>query len=193
MKRTGLTILVLSALFFLVTPASALTIKLGTLAPEGSPWYNIIRDMADAIKEETGGKIRFRIYPGGVAGDDPDMVRKLRIGQLHAAVLSGTGLYDIAPETQALMMPMMLASYEEFDYVMTRIAPKLEAILESKGFKVLNWGDAGWLHFFTQTPVVRPDDLRPLRLFAWTGYTAYVEAKSISSELGPWGKTVMAW
>ncbi len=176
MKRTGLTILVLSALFFLVTPASALTIKLGTLAPEGSPWYNIIRDMTDAIKDETGGKIRFRIYAGGVAGDDPDMVRKMRIGQLHAAVLTGTGLYDIAPETQALMMPMMLASYEEFDYVMTRIAPRLEAILESKGFKVLNWGDAGWVHFFTQTPVVRPDDLRPLRLFAWTGYTAYVEA-----------------
>jgi TRAP-type C4-dicarboxylate transport system substrate-binding protein len=111
-----------------------------------------------------------------VAGDDPDMVRKMRIGQLHAAVLSGTGLYDIAPETQALMMPMMFASYEEFDYVMTGIGPKLEAILESKGFKVLNWGDAGWVHFFTQRPVVRPDDLRALRLFAWTGYTAYVEA-----------------
>jgi TRAP-type C4-dicarboxylate transport system substrate-binding protein len=152
------------------------TIKLGTLAPEGSPWYNIIRDMAEACEEGTGGKVHFRIYPGGVAGDDPDMVRKMRIGQLHAAVLSGTGLYDIAPETQALMMPMMLASYEEFDYVLTRIAPKLEAILESKGFKVLNWGDAGWVHFFTQTPVVRPDDLRPLRLFAWTGYTAYIEA-----------------
>ncbi len=176
MKLFRLTILALCVLFLLQLPASALTIKIGTLAPEGSPWYNIIRDMAETWKEGTGGKVRFRIYPGGVAGDDPDMVRKMRIGQLHAAVLSGTGLYDIAHETQALMMPMMLASYDEFDYVLTRIAPKLEAILESKGFKVLNWGDAGWVHFFTQKPVVYPDDLKPLRLFAWTGYTAYIEA-----------------
>jgi TRAP-type C4-dicarboxylate transport system substrate-binding protein len=165
-----------AALLVLQIPAAADTIKLGTLAPEGSPWYNIIRDMAETMEQEAGGEIRFRIYPGGVVGDDPDMVRKMRIGQLHAAVLSGTGLYDIAPETQALMMPMMLRSYEEFDYVLGQIAPRLESILESKGFKVLNWGDAGWVHFFTQTPVIRPDDLRPLRLFAWAGYTGYIEA-----------------
>lgn len=176
MRRTRVTILMLAALSLFAPRAAAETIKLGTLAPEGSPWYNIIRDMAEAWKEETGGKIQFRIYPGGVVGDDPDMVRKMRIGQLHAAVLTGTGLNAIAPETQALMMPMMLSSYEELDYVMDRIAPTLEAILESKGFKVLNWGDAGWVHFFAQKPVVHPKDLRPLRLFVWAGDTAYVEA-----------------
>ena len=176
MKRTIAATLVLSFLSVLGTPALAQTIKLGTLAPEGSPWYNIIRDMAEAWKEGTGGKIRVRIYPGGVAGDDPDMVRKMRIGQLHAAVLSGAGLSNIAQETMALQMPMMLASYEELDYVRGRLAPKLEAILEAKGFKVLNWGDAGWVHFFTQKPVVRPEDLRPMRLFVWSGDTAFVEA-----------------
>jgi TRAP-type C4-dicarboxylate transport system substrate-binding protein len=176
MKSFQVTILTVTVLLLLQISAVAATIKLGTLAPEGSPWYNIIRDMAEAWEEGTGGEIQFRIYPGGVAGDDPDMVRKMRIGQLDAAVLSGTGLYDIAPEIQALMMPMMLASYEEFDYVLTEIAPKLEAILESNGFKVLNWGDAGWVHFFTQTPVASPDDLRPLRLFSWAGYDAYIEA-----------------
>jgi TRAP-type C4-dicarboxylate transport system substrate-binding protein len=104
------------------------------------------------------------------------MVRKMRVGQLDAATLTGAGLNQIAREIQALMMPMMLASYEELDYVMSRMTPKLEAILESKGFKVLNWGDAGWVHFFTQKPVVHPEDLRPLRLFVWSGDTAYVEA-----------------
>ncbi|MFQ5538711.1 MAG: TRAP transporter substrate-binding protein DctP [Gemmatimonadota bacterium] len=168
--------MVMSGLLLATVPASALTIKLGTLAPEGSPWYSIIRDMAEAWKETTGGKIDVRIYPGGVAGDDPDMVRKMRVGQLQAAALSAGGLYDIAPEIQALQMPMMLASYEELDYVMDRLAPKLEAILEANGFKVLNWGDAGWVHFFTQKTVVRPEDLKPLRLFVWSGDTAYVEA-----------------
>ena len=176
MKRTLVATVALFFLFLLDTPALAQTIKLGTLAPEGSPWYNIIRDMAETWKESSGGRIKVRIYPGGVAGDDPDMVRKMRVGQLHAATLSGVGLSQIAPEIQALMMPMMLASYEELDYVMDRITPKLEAILEAKGFKVLNWGDAGWVHFFTQKPVVHTEDLRPLRLFVWSGTPAIVEA-----------------
>ncbi len=157
-------------------PVSAQTIKLATLAPEGSPWYNIIRDMTEAWKNTTAGKVQFRIYPGGVAGDEPDVVRKMRVGQLHAAALSSVGLADIAPEFQALMMPMMFASDEELDYVRDRLESKLEVILEAKGFKVLNWGDAGWVRFFAQRPVVRPDDLKPLRLFVWAGDSTFVEA-----------------
>lgn len=175
MKSTGVAIA--SALAFLLvgTPLSAQTIKLGTLAPEGSPWYNAIRDMAETWKAATGGRIQVRIYPGGVAGDDPDMVRKMRVGQLHAAALSGTGLYEITPDIQGLMMPMMLASDEELDYVRDRIAQRLEANLEAKGFKVLNWAEAGWVHFFAQKPVVRPEDLKPLRLFSWSGQPAFAE------------------
>jgi len=157
-------------------PVSAQVIKLGTIAPDGSPWLDAIRGMAEEWKAATGGTIEFRIYPGGVVGDDPDMVRKMRIGQLQAAALSNTGLYDIAHEMQALQMPMMISSYEELDYVRDRMAPKLEAILESKGFKVLNWGDAGWLYFFSQTPMLKPADLKPMKLWVWAGYPAYVEA-----------------
>ena len=174
--RTQIAAALLVLAGFAALPASAQVIKLGTIAPEGSPWLDAIRGMADEWKAATGGKIEFRIYPGGVVGDDPDMVRKMRIGQLQAAALSNTGLYDIAHEMQALQMPMMLTSYEELDYVRDRMAPKLEAILEAKGFKVLNWGDAGWIHFFSQQPLLRPDDLKPMKLWVWAGYPAYVEA-----------------
>lgn len=174
--RTWIAAAVVILAGFAAQPASAQVIKLGTIAPEGSPWLDAIRGMADEWKTATGGKIEFKIYTGGVVGDDPDMVRKMRIGQLQAAALSNTGLYDIAHEMQALQMPMMLTSYEELDYVRDRMAPKLEAILESKGFKVLNWGDAGWIHFFSQQPLLRPDDLKPMKLWVWAGYPAYVEA-----------------
>ena len=156
--------------------AAAQTIKLGTLAPEGSPWHTSMRDIAAAWKEASGGKINLRLYAGGVAGDEPDMVRKMRVGQLHAAALTGAGLATIAPEIQALQMPMMLRSYAELDYVRDRLAPQLEAILAARGFKVLYWGDAGWVHFFTQQPVVRPEDLQPLKLFTWAGDTTYIDA-----------------
>jgi TRAP-type C4-dicarboxylate transport system substrate-binding protein len=132
--------------------------------------------MAEHCKEKTNGKILFRIYPGGVAGDDPDMVRKMRIGQLHAAALTSAGLQQIAHEIQALQMPMMVTSYDELDYVMERITPKLEKILEAKGFKVLNWGDAGWVHFFAQSPVVHIEDLKSMRIFVWNDATETVEA-----------------
>jgi TRAP-type C4-dicarboxylate transport system substrate-binding protein len=135
-----------------------------------------MRDIAAAWKEASGGKINVRLYAGGVAGDEPDMVRKMRVGQLHAAALTGAGLATIAPEIQALQMPMMLRSYAELDYVRDRLAPQLEAMLAARGFKVLHWGDAGWVHFFTQQPVVRPEDLQPLKLFTWAGDTTYIEA-----------------
>jgi TRAP-type C4-dicarboxylate transport system substrate-binding protein len=156
-------------IFLLSSAALAQTIKLGTVAPEGSPWHLMVREMGDAWNKASGGKVQVRIYPGGVTGDEPDMVRKIRVGQLHAAMIANQGLTQIIPDIQALQMPLMLNSYAEVDYVKERLTPKLEALFEAKGFKVLHWGEAGWLHFFTQKPVIRPDDLRPLRLFAWAG------------------------
>lgn len=176
MKRLAVMLLPVCALLLTPVAAPAQTIKLGTLAPEGSPWYNAFRDIATAWQNVSGSTIQFRIYAGGVAGDEPDMVRKMRIGQLHAAALSGAGLQEIIPEIQALQMPMMFRSNAELDYVRERLAPQLEALLEAKGFKVLHWGEAGWVHFFAQQPVVRPEDLRSLKLFTWAGDTTYVEA-----------------
>jgi TRAP-type C4-dicarboxylate transport system substrate-binding protein len=111
-----------------------------------------------------------------VAGDEPDMVRKMRVGQLQAASLTGVGLSNIVPEVQALQMPRMIRSYEELDFVLGRLAPKLEGMLEAKGFKVLNWGDAGWVHYFSAKPIVRPADLKTQKLFVWSGDTTYIEA-----------------
>jgi TRAP-type C4-dicarboxylate transport system substrate-binding protein len=152
------------------------TIKLATLAPEGSPWHQMLQDMAKAWSEVSEGRIKLRIYPGGVAGDEPDVVRKMRVGQLHAAALTGRGLTVIADEIQALQMPLMFHSDAELEYVRKRVSPKLSSILEDKGFKLLVWGDAGWVRFFTQEPVVRPEDLKPLKLFIWSQNTTYIEA-----------------
>ena len=161
---------------FAAGQSSAQTIKLGTLAPKGSPWGKALQDLATSWSEESAGKVRVRIFSGGVAGDEIDMVRKIRIGQLHAAALTGAGLTKIAQEVQALQMPMMLRSDGELDFVREHVSDRLETALEAKGFKVLNWVDAGWVYFFTQNPVVRPADLKGQKLFAWVGETAHIEA-----------------
>jgi TRAP-type transport system periplasmic protein len=156
-------------------PGSGQTLKLATLAPEGSPWHDVIVDIGERWKSLSRGRTTLRIYAGGVAGDEPDMIRKMRVGQLQAAALSGAGLAQITPEIQALQMPMMLASYEELDYVRDRLAPKLEAITETHGFMILTWADAGWVHFFAQRPVIRPVDMKPLKIFTWEGDPTYAE------------------
>src|SRR5580692_8283409 len=153
-----------------VTPALPQTVvKMGTLAPEGSPWHEALQSMAQRWRTISGGQIKLVIYPGGVLGDEPDMVNKMRIGQIQAAGLSGAGLSGIEPGVMALQIPMMFDSYEELDFVRERVAPRLEKMMEDRGYLVLNWGDVGWVHFFTIRPATRLADMRNMKLFTWAG------------------------
>lgn len=160
--------------FLLCLSLSAQTtiIRLGTLVPKGSRWHQILLSMGDDWKKASNGKIDLKIYPGGEQGDEPEMVQKLRIKELQAVALSGAGLSGIDADVAALQLPLMLSSYEELDYVRDHIADRLEKGLAQRGFIVLNWGDAGWIHFFTKQPASRPDDIRRMKLCVLQGDTA---------------------
>lgn len=154
--------------------ARAQELKLGTLAPAGSPWHDVLVDIAQAWKEASGGRVAIRIMPNA-GGDDTDLIRKMRVGQLQMAALAGNGLIQIAPEIQALQMPMMLTSYDELDYVRDRMVAKLEAAVEERGFKILTWAEAGFIRGFATRPIVRPTDLRALKLFTSEGDPVYAD------------------
>ncbi|HSB17894.1 MAG TPA: TRAP transporter substrate-binding protein DctP [Bryobacteraceae bacterium] len=153
-----------SALF-----AQKLQVNVGTAAPEGSPWHEILQKTRQDWNRISGGNLTVRIYPSGVLGDEVEMIRKARIGQLQAVAVSGVGLSHIEPAAGCLQIPMLMGSYEEFDYVRERIAPRLESLIAQKGFIVLQWSDVGWVHFFTKKPAKTPDDIRKLRLFTSAG------------------------
>ena len=167
MRRLSLAAAAAACLFALAAPAAAQQIKVGTVAPEGSPWHDMLLDLNARWKQVSGGKITLRIYPSGTQGDEPDMIRKIRIGQLHASALTSVGMETIATEMNALSIPFLFESWEEVDYVRDRLGPRLKKSLEDKGFIVLTWGDAGWVHFFSVTPAPRPSDLQKLVLFTW--------------------------
>jgi TRAP-type C4-dicarboxylate transport system substrate-binding protein len=150
-------------------------VKMATLAPEGSSWYRVLKEMGEDWKKASGGAVTLRIYPGGVAGDEDAMIRKMRVGQIQAAAITGIGLAYLDRSFYALHIPMMYASDEEFDYVRDRYAPELEKRLEEKGLIVLNWGDAGWVHFFSKTPVATPAEAKTLKLFMWSGDTTLLQ------------------
>ncbi len=145
------------------------TIKLATLAPDGSAWHKILKEMGNEWRERTDGRVTLRIYPGGVAGDDPDMVRKIKIGQLQAGSLTVAGLGDIDPAFAAFSIPLFFDSEEEFNYVLEKLTDELRARAEAKGYILLHWGHGGWVHLFSNTPIRTVDDLKKVKLFTWAG------------------------
>jgi TRAP-type C4-dicarboxylate transport system substrate-binding protein len=158
---------VLIAILFVSPAAAQITVKMATLVPDGTSWATIIKEAAEKWKKLSNGRVTMNIYWGGVSGDDSDVVRKMRLGTLHAGVLTSVGLSDIDTSVYALGVPMMYDSYDEVYWVLEKMRPKLEASAQKKGFVVLNWVDAGWIYYFTQKPVTTPDDLKKLKLFAW--------------------------
>ena len=150
-------------------------VRMATLVPDGSSWHLILKETAEKWREVSDGRVQVRLYPGGVAGDDPDVVRKMRLGTLSAGVLTAVGVSEIDKSVYALGIPLMYESYEEVYWVHERMRAKLEANLEAKGFVVLNWADGGWVHFFTKQPVAAPADLQKLKLFTWAGDAEAVE------------------
>ncbi len=155
--------------------AGEVTIKMATLAPQGSEWHQVLQEMGAAWGKASSGQVAFRLYPGGVAGDDTDVVRKMRLGTLNAGLLSGTGLCEIDRSVLALQVPLVYADYDELDCVLEQMGPQIEKQLEAKGFILLGWSDAGWAHFFTKEPVRTPEDMKKLKMFVWAGDDRYVE------------------
>ncbi len=110
-----------------------------------------------------------KIYPGGIVGDESDMIRKMRIGQLTAAGLSGVGLLRIYPDIVTVQLPLFIRSNDELAYVLDKMKPVFAKELERRGFKVIIWSFVGWVHFFSKSPVVTPDDLKKQKMFVWAG------------------------
>lgn len=150
-------------------PASAAALKLATLVPEGSLWDKGLREMGDQWKRKTQGRVSLRIYAGGVAGSESDILRKMRIGQLHAAALTVTGLEEIDPAFAVLNMPLFYDSFEEYLYVLDGLSPQLERKLEAKGYVLLHWGHGGWVRFFSREPVHGIEDLRKQKIYVTAG------------------------
>ena len=168
MKKT-IVYICLFLFIILRDPVSALTIKLGSLAPAGSPWDNALKELAGEWRSLSRNRIHLKIYPGGIAGSEPDMIRKLRINQLQAAGLTGVGLFQIVPNLLTIQLPLLVRNDEELDYVLEKMQPYFEREMAEKGFKLIIWTMAGWAHFFAKTPVSTPGDLMKQRLHVPAG------------------------
>lgn len=175
---------ILCSLFLLLLLGSAqstTTIKLGTIAPEGTPFHDILLKINQAWKTTSNGQVQFRIYPGGVSGAEVDMLRKMRLGGLQAATMSSLGIMAIDPAYAVLQVPGMVSSYEELDFIRDQLAPTIEQRLAEKGFIVLSYGEIGSVQFFTTRKATSISELMKLKI---SSYAADEESKRIWAKAG---------
>ena len=188
-RRTYATsLLVLALLISLAVPGWAkdkpkYEIKFASLAPEGSTWQNYMRELDKEVREATNGEVGFKIYPGGVQGDEPDVLRKIRFGQLHAAGFTGNGLGEVLPSIRLLELPFFYNDIDELDYITQKFTPYYDKAFRDKGFVLLGWAEVGNIYFFSNKPVSNLRQLKELNVWVWQGDplpTALFDALGIS-------------
>lgn len=144
-------------------------IKFATLAPEGSTWMNVMHQFDNELNELTQGEVKIRIYSGGVLGDEMDVLRKIRIGQLHAAGFTGFGLGEISSRVRILDTPMLFHDYEEVDYIYEKFGDAFSNHFVENGFELLGWAEVGFVYIFTKEFVRTPDELQKIKMWVWQG------------------------
>ena len=165
MKKT----FIIFILFISIGISRKTVVKLATLAPEGTKWHGMLLNMGQEWKKISKKSVSLRVYPGGVIGDERDMVRKMRIGQIHAAAITTEGLSEIVPEFSAYYVPLAFQNSKDVMAVTEALLPDLNVKLEKQGFKLLHIGELGWAYWFTTKPIKTPDDLKAMKIFTWAG------------------------
>jgi TRAP-type C4-dicarboxylate transport system substrate-binding protein len=144
-------------------------IKFATLAPEGSTWMKVMHEFDDELRAQTENRVGFKFYPGGVQGDEEVVLRKMRLGQVHAGGFTGFGLGAVASEFRAIEIPFLFRDLEEVDYVREELDPLIRKTYEEKGFTFLGWADVGFVYLFSNQPIRNPDELRAAKVWTWSG------------------------
>jgi len=156
--------------------AQTVTLKLGTLAPQGSTWHDLLREMSQKWEQASGGKVKLRIYAGGAQGSEGDMVRKMGIGQLQAAAISNVGMHDVIPEPQVMSVPFLFQSEGQMECAFEKVRPRIEQALEKRGFLALQWSRIGSIQLFCDAAYKTPADMSRAKIWAWEGDPKSVEA-----------------
>lgn len=145
------------------------TLKFATLVPTGTAWTKIIDNWISDLEQKSGGRLKFKMYPGGVMGDEPDVLRKIRKGQLHGGLFTGYGIGRIYSPARVLEVPFLFKNTDESDYVRQQLMPELETGFRENGFELLGWPEVGFIHFFSKHKLESMEQVRKSRIWLWQG------------------------
>ena len=142
-------------------------IRIATLAPRGSELDKYFKRINKGLKDATGGAWSIQFYPSGVAGDEKDVIRKMRVGQMDASIITTTGLSQIVREVAVLDAPGVIRGYKQLERVRSQMKGEWEATFDKKGFKLLSWAEGGRYRWFSKKPITKPSDVKGMRPWLW--------------------------
>ena len=154
-------LLLIVSLAGITTQASfAKTIKIATISPDGTQWMKLMREGAHEIQEKTGGRVKFKFYPGGVMGNEENVLRKIRIGQLQGGAIATGYLAGSTPDATIYGLPFIFSSLDEAEQVRKTTDPILMKLIEQNGFVSFGFAQAGFTYLMSKEKVTSFDDLR---------------------------------
>ena len=149
--------------------AQQTTIKIATIAPESSSWMKDMRAGAEAIEEATEGRVKFKFYGGGVQGNDKQVQRKMRTGQLHGGAFSSGGLNRFQKDADIFALPMLFNTIDEARYIRGELEPVIRQRLEEAGYVNFGLAAAGFAYMMATQPAYTLDDLKGRKVWAPEG------------------------
>ncbi|MDO8989744.1 MAG: TRAP transporter substrate-binding protein DctP [Sideroxyarcus sp.] len=167
--RSLLSLLFAALLAVPCVPAQALALKIATFAPDGTLWMQELRKGAEEIEKRTEGRVTIKLYPGGSMGSDRVVLRKIRAGQLHGGALTGGALSEIYADAQIYSLPMLFRSYEELDYVRSKMDKKIAQGIEERGFVTFGITDGGFAYLLSSSQLQRVEDLKNQKIWVPEG------------------------
>ena len=144
-------------------------IKFATQAPEGSAWIKVMNAYNEEIQKLTGGKVKFKIYPGGIQGDEIGVLRKMRFNSLQAAGFTGVGAGEILPEFRIIETPMLLRNYDEVDFITAMLYDQFARKFEDKGYILLGLTEVGFVYVYGNKPIRSMEDMKGVKMWMWEG------------------------
>ncbi|MGH8051512.1 MAG: TRAP transporter substrate-binding protein DctP [Arenimonas sp.] len=141
------------------------TLKIATLAPDGSSWMKELRVAAKEIETTTQGRVIVKFYPGGVMGSDAVVLRKMRLGQLQGGVLTSSELATVYPDAIIYGMPFMFDNWTEVDKARALIDPQLAKGFEAKGYKMLGASGIGFAYLMGIKPISTRAQMNSIKLW----------------------------
>lgn len=167
MKKQLLAMLLLSMSAFAF---GAQQIKLAVLVPEGTTWGNSLKKLSKEVEIATNNEVSFKIYYGGVSGDEPDVLRKIRIGQLHGGIFTGKTLGDIYGDVRAMEIPFTFYNKQDkASAALKKLAPQFNQGLRSKGFTNLGFYEIGQVYVVSSKKIATLNDLKGIKIWSWEG------------------------
>lgn len=177
--KNSFRIFLLAAVLFLIpgigsSPGEQKTerfvIKLATLVPEMGLASELMHDIKQEITDRTEGRLKLIVYFGGVMGDEPDIVRKIRLGQLQGGLMMTLlGLGHICPALKILELPFLFRNHAEVDHILTTMRPTFARLMEENGAYFVSWSEIGFGYYLFKNPVESFADLRTVKMVSFTG------------------------